>query len=463
VDAQIINKATDSLTNNHLNTNIMKNKHLLSAFCLLVFCFAGYSQNTIQLTFSAGNNGQILPLDSILIKNLTQNDEVMLYSPENSIVLVITSIGDNQLSINPRFEISDVWPNPVVTNTFFTVRIPEKDEVEVSMTDISGRQTGFLNKVLTSGVHSFRVKPGNARLYMLTVRYQGNVQTTKMISQPEKSNQNCFIGYEGAVGNLVPSKSGSLYPDLVFQPGDELLMVGYSGGGESGLADSPEESRDYYFEFANKIACPGLDSLLYEGQWYQTIQVWGQCWMKENLNVGVKIQGSQIQSDNGIVEKYCYGNSDNFCNTYGALYLWEEIMQYSTEPRSRGICPEGWHIPTDAELGILEGAADSYYSIAHPVWQNMGTRGYDNGKHLKSTSGWMQNGNGLDTYFFTVISTGYWFEGGFSDLGENAIYFSSSTSGTLPIFHGFSFGSNQSMRNANTYQIGLPVRCIKNL
>lgn len=441
----------------------MKNKPLITFFFGLVFSLAVYSQNTIQLTFGAGNNGQVFPLDSILVKNLTQNDEVMLYSPENSLVLVITTIGDNQLTRNPRFEISDVCPNPVTAHAFFKVRIPEKDEVEISMTDISGKQTGFFKEVLPSGIHLFSVIPGNACLYLVTVRYQGNFQTTKMISQPDKSNQNCVIGYEGIVDVQVPSKSGNLYTDLVFQPGDELLMVGYSGGGESGLADSPEESRGYYFEFATNIACPGLDSLLYERQWYHTIQVFGQCWMKENLNVGTKIQGSAIQTNNGTIEKYCYGNSDAMCTTYGGLYVWGELMEYSLEPRSRGICPEGWHIPTDAEMSILEGAADSYYEIGNPVWENTGVRGSDNGLHLKAATTWIQNGNGLDTFDVTILGTGYWFEGGFSDLGDNACIYTSSTSENLPFYHAFSFASNQSFRNLSTWAIGVPVRCLKDL
>jgi len=441
----------------------MKNKLLLSAFCLLVFSLAGYSQSTIQLTFSAGNNGQILPLDSILVKNLTQNDEVMLYSPENSIVLVITTIGDNHLSENPRFEISDICPNPVVTNTFFNIRIPEKDEVEVSMTDISGRQTGFFKKVLSTGVHSFSVIPGNACLYLVIVRYQGDVQTTKMIAQPVKINQNCFINYEGIVENFGTSKSGNFYADLVFQPGDELLMIGYSGNEESGLADTPVESRDYFFEFAHNIACPGVDSLMYEGQWYQTIQVFGQCWLKENLNVGTRIQGSAYQTNNGTIEKYCYGNSDAMCATYGGLYLWDELMQYSQEPRSQGICPEGWHIPTEAEIGILEGGVDSYYPIGDPVWNTMGLRGYDCGKNLKSTSGWINNGNGTDTFSMTVLPTGYWYQNGFFDIGDGCTLFSSNIVDGSPVYRGFSFGTPKIIKNLSVWLVGTPVRCVKNL
>ena len=55
----------------------------------------------------------------------------------------------------------------------------------------------------------------------------------------------------------------------------------------------------------SQTPCPGLDSINYSGQWYHTVQIDSQCWFKENLNVGRMILGTQDQTDNGILEKYC--------------------------------------------------------------------------------------------------------------------------------------------------------------
>ena len=71
--------------------------------------------------------------------------------------------------------------------------------------------------------------------------------------------------------------------------------------------------------------------------------------MAQNLNVGTKISGSSEQINNGIIEKYCYYNDENNCNVYGALYQWDEAMRYSTTEGVKGICPSGWHLPTDAD------------------------------------------------------------------------------------------------------------------
>ena len=89
------------------------------------------------------------------------------------------------------------------------------------------------------------------------------------------------------------------------------------------------------------------------GKNYQTVQIGTQCWFKENLNIGTKINSSQEQTDNGIIEKYCYNDDESNCTTYGGLYQWDEMMQYVTTKGAKGICPDGWHLPTDAEWTML--------------------------------------------------------------------------------------------------------------
>jgi uncharacterized protein (TIGR02145 family) len=81
------------------------------------------------------------------------------------------------------------------------------------------------------------------------------------------------------------------------------------------------------------------------------------------------INVSQYQSNNSIIEKYCYDNNLDSCTKYGGLYQWNEIMQYTTQQGVQGICPTGWHLPTDEEWKVLEGAADSQYGIGdHEFW-----------------------------------------------------------------------------------------------
>ncbi|NOX18386.1 MAG: hypothetical protein GXO87_08920 [Chlorobi bacterium] len=122
--------------------------------------------------------------------------------------------------------------------------------------------------------------------------------------------------------------------------------------------------------------CAGFEKVYYEGGpnsdangvYYNTIQIGSQCWFKENLNVGSEISSGVEQTDNSVIEKYCYANYTVNCNTYGGLYQWAEAVQYqngatnTTFPNPsfsgniQGICPSGWHVPTEAELHILYNA-----------------------------------------------------------------------------------------------------------
>lgn len=78
-----------------------------------------------------------------------------------------------------------------------------------------------------------------------------------------------------------------------------------------------------------------------------------QVWSKSNINVGTRIDGINNQTNNSILEKYCYDNNEANCTTYGGLYQWDEVMQYVTTEGARGICPAGSHIPTDGDWTIL--------------------------------------------------------------------------------------------------------------
>jgi uncharacterized protein (TIGR02145 family) len=81
---------------------------------------------------------------------------------------------------------------------------------------------------------------------------------------------------------------------------------------------------------------------LRDGQSYSTVLIGTQCWMAENLNIGTMLTGSGNQTDNNTIEKYCYHDSTSYCDTYGGLYQWNQMMQYDTIAGTQGICPSGW-------------------------------------------------------------------------------------------------------------------------
>jgi len=77
---------------------------------------------------------------------------------------------------------------------------------------------------------------------------------------------------------------------------------------------------------------------------YQTISLGSQCWMAEDLHYGNKILSSLHQSDNCRPEKYTHPE---------AVYQWDELMAYDPTPAGQGLCPPGWHVPTEADWNAL--------------------------------------------------------------------------------------------------------------
>ncbi len=116
-----------------------------------------------------------------------------------------------------------------------------------------------------------------------------------------------------------------------------------------------------------------------DGKIYATVEIGTQCWMAQNLNIGSRINGDIDMSDNSIMEKYCYEDEDVNCQTWGGLYQWDEMMQYSSS--AQGICPDGWHLPSIEEWQELEMALGMSEAEAN---EPTGWRGTDEGNKLKS-------------------------------------------------------------------------------
>jgi uncharacterized protein (TIGR02145 family)/uncharacterized repeat protein (TIGR02543 family) len=156
-------------------------------------------------------------------------------------------------------------------------------------------------------------------------------------------------------------------------------------------------------------ACGDLLLDARNGQSYETVQIGSQCWMAENLNIGTRIDGGSNQTDNGIIEKYCYNNSEVLCDAYGGLYKWSEMMEHVTVAGFTGICPEGWHIPTDDEWYILEQEVDPTITCNSTGW-----RGIDGGGKLKEDgSPWfLPNVGATNSSGFTALPGGIAATGG---------------------------------------------------
>jgi len=199
-----------------------------------------------------------------------------------------------------------------------------------------------------------------------------------------------------------------------------------------------------------------------DGKTYKWILIGAQIWMAENLNVGTRINGSLNQTSNGIIEKYCYDDAESNCNQYGGLYQWDEMMQYSEYEESRGVCPEGWHIPSDDEWKTLEISLGMSQTSANETdW-----RGSDEGGKLKSTSTlWdAPNTGATNASGFTALPSGNRNSGGtFNGIGSFTDFWTSTfDAGTQSVWYRFMDAEHaQIQRVRGDRRFGTPLRCVK--
>ncbi len=204
------------------------------------------------------------------------------------------------------------------------------------------------------------------------------------------------------------------------------------------------------------LPCPCTPTVTdVDGNVYQTVKIGEQCWMKENLRTGAMINsnaGGQQQTDNGVLEKYCYNNLMANCAAYGGLYEWREAMKYSETIGAQGICPAGWHIPKDTEWTMLF----NYLGGAEIAGGKM---------KLAGTSQWNAPNTGATNQSnFTALPSGLrsMWAGSFTGMNTNAYYLSSTLTfqdkaWSRGLYHNYELVDRGNIESS----FGQAVRCIK--
>ena len=221
--------------------------------------------------------------------------------------------------------------------------------------------------------------------------------------------------------------------------------------------------------------CPGTESIIdYDGNIYNTVQIGIQCWMKENLKTTHYSDGSEIELVEDETEwiglsydrkAYCYYENDSvYGDNYGALYTWAASMngeQGNNENPSgiQGICPNGWHLPSDNEWMELE----LYLGMSVELIDTLGWRGNNEGKKLKDVQGWYGNGDGTNITGFTAKPAGVKaYYGTFLEIGKSVHFWVATENETQKANVRWLYYSNSGIaRGWNEYKNnGLSVRCI---
>jgi uncharacterized protein (TIGR02145 family) len=205
----------------------------------------------------------------------------------------------------------------------------------------------------------------------------------------------------------------------------------------------------------------------YHGYEYETILIGEQCWFSENLKTEHYRTGDFIPSSTPDSALWTSQGAQTVLyldTTYiadrGRLYNVFAVID------NRGLCPQGWHVPSDDDFLSLEsfiGIPEDQLFLLEP-FDGRGLDG-DFAAQLKSQTGWFGTGAGSDDYGLDLTPTGYQFyadgEDGFGNQNEGA-YWSSSPleGGDRFIYRGFSSANNGILRWHDDPAVGFGVRCI---
>ncbi len=208
--------------------------------------------------------------------------------------------------------------------------------------------------------------------------------------------------------------------------------------------------------------CGGQTSLTYDGRTYDLVEIGGQCWFADNLATDQYRNGDLIPTaldnttwQNTTAGAYAIYNNDPANDvTYGKLYNW-----YTTVD-TRGLCPTGWHVPSDCEWIYLES------SLGMPVadQETPGWRGTNEGGALKATTNWTSpNSGATNSSGFTALPGGWrQVDGPYYYIGNYGYWWSSTEYNSNAAWYRIlDYSDSDVFRYGTNKRYGFSVRCVR--
>jgi len=191
-----------------------------------------------------------------------------------------------------------------------------------------------------------------------------------------------------------------------------------------------------------------------DGQSYATTTIGTQVWMAENLN---------YEASSG---SYCYNDIESKCDTYGRLYTWAAAMDidaiYNTtewtgsDANHQGICPTGWHLPSDDDWDVL---------LNYVIDNTSATDYTEAGPYLKTESGWSTYSgiSSSDEFGFSGLPGGLRLTNGSYDFVGVFGYWWSSTEFSGSYAHSRNLSYSVDFFNRDYYYMthAYSVRCLQ--
>ncbi|MEA3447213.1 MAG: FISUMP domain-containing protein [Bacteroidota bacterium] len=225
---------------------------------ILAFAFSLNAQE-ISFSFTGNHTCEYAPLDSVLVENLTQSGDTVLYWNDTVLTFDLTGV-EMPTTMENDFYVSQNYPNPFSSQTKIDVFVPEQDDFTINVFDVTGRLVVKYKDYLERGLHNFTFAAGNCNNYILTVNSTKFLQKILMIRVGSDDQSAAEFTYNGIIPQSKSLlKSGKSY--FPYEIGDELRFTGFIDGDYAEITDNPTTDQDYVFDVNNStLDAPGTIS-----------------------------------------------------------------------------------------------------------------------------------------------------------------------------------------------------------
>lgn len=441
----------------------MKTVAIISLSGLL--SFSGLAQD-INVTFTAV--GAATTIDNVTALNQQKSQTVTFPGNATLVLKKVSGIPDFK---EPGNRIT-VFPNPFSGESKVVVTINEPQKVHLRIQNMIGKVIAQTNQFLQPGANEFVFSINSSGIYTVGITTEHGFESCRIVSLAASGQENKlqYTGLTARVEDKPNSPENKSYLSgysLDYADGDIIQYTCHSGVMTTILTDLPTISKNYEVEFAY---CTDPDGRNYPG-----VKIGEQIWMAENLawlpKVSPPTEGSDLV---GFYYVYGYKGTDIAAAkatqeyaSYGVLYNRLASMNgeksSTTSPSGvRGICPQGWHLPSTAECTVL-------YHYLTDNGYGYGGSGNDFAKSLADKTHWETYstpgtpGNdpaSNNSTGFSGLPVGSRYSGKFGDMGKWATWWTCTSSFTWGIDH---FLPYYLVSGGSAGDNGFTVRCLRDI
>jgi uncharacterized protein (TIGR02145 family) len=283
------------------------------------------------------------------------------------------------------------------------------------------------------------MKKGLVLLWFLFLIVTARTQSLAINTDGSPADASAILDVKSTSKGFLPPRMSTVQRDLISFPAAGLVIFNITSNS---------------LQLYNGTGWVSLTTPSNTAVFLPTIVIGTQQWMNKNLDVAFYRNGDPIPQVTNATAwaalttgAWCYYNNDSTQgNKYGKLYNWYAV----NDPR--GLAPQGWHVPSDAEWTILETTLGGS-SVAGGKMKEAGT--------LNWTT---PNTEGNNNSGFAGLPGGIRgpFSGSFVDVGTAGWWWSASENNTTTAWYRFLFYANSSISRGNFFKYnGYSVRCIR--